>query len=203
VQFEMTKKKKKKNQNKENQDSSGKKNKSNLPLILSVLAIFISLGQLIFTVPVVLRYFDKVELKAVEFDIEKPIDDNYVRTSFMIINTGDNTAKNVELHLRVLKNDKILFVPEVFNLAKDDTKGGIARNLIFKCEELVPGEKVRFFIHSDFSEYLETNSLDTLYFNKPVTRPELSYGPYITVLKHSLGKVLLERPTDLTLNELK
>eukprot|EP00481_Brizalina_sp_1-RS-2013_P002805 TRINITY_DN7461_c0_g1_i1.p1 TRINITY_DN7461_c0_g1~~TRINITY_DN7461_c0_g1_i1.p1 ORF type:complete len:116 (-),score=11.76 TRINITY_DN7461_c0_g1_i1:172-519(-) len=95
----MTKKKKKKNQ-----DSSGKKGKSNLPLILPILAILISLGQLIFTVPVVLRYFDKVELKAVEFDIEKPINDNYVRSSFMIMNTGDNTAKNVELHLRVLKN---------------------------------------------------------------------------------------------------
>ncbi len=199
----MTKKKKKKKQVIDNPESNKKEKKSNLPLVLSILAILISLGQLIFTVPVVLKYFDKVELKAVEFDIEKPIDDDYVRTSFMIINTGDNTAENVELHLRVLKNDKILFVPEVFNLTKDDTKGGIARNLIFKCEELVPGEKVRFFVHSDFSEYLKTNSIDTLYFNKPVTRPELSYGPYITVLKHSLGKVLLERPTNLTLNELK
>ncbi len=199
----MTKKKKKKKQAIDNPESNKKEKKSNLPLVLSILAILISLGQLIFTVPVVLKYFDKVELKAVEFDIEKPIDDDYVRTSFVIINTGDNTAENVELHLRVLKNDKILFVPEVFNLTKDDTKGGIARNLIFKCEELVPGEKVRFFVHSDFSEYLKTNSIDTLYFNKPVTRPELSYGPYITVLKHSLGKVLLERPTNLTLNELK
>lgn len=199
----MTKKKKKNKQDKDNSKSIDKEKKSNLPLILSILAILISLGQLIFTVPVVLKYFDKVELKAVEFDIEKPIDGDYVRTSFMIINTGDNTAKNVELHLRVLKNDKILFVPEVFSLSKDDRKGGIARNLIFKCEELVPGEKVRFFVHSDFTEYLKTNSIDTLYYNQSVNRPELSYGPSITVLKHSLGKVLLERPNDLTLTELK
>ncbi|MBC3845413.1 hypothetical protein H8K90_03390 [Winogradskyella echinorum] len=188
---------------KSKEKKSKRTNKRNWPLIISIFAFIVSFGQLIFTYPVVLKQFEKVELKAVEFDIEKPIDDNYVRTSFMIINTGANTAKNVELHLRVLKNDKILFVPEVFNLAKDDTKDGIARNLIFKCEDIVPGEKVRFFIHSDFSEYLETNSLDTLYFNKPVTRPELSYGPYITILKHSLGKVLFERPTDLTLYELK
>ncbi len=178
-------------------------NKLNLPLVLSIFAIMISFVQLIFTLPIVLKYFEQVELRAIEYNISKPIDDDYVRSSFMIINTGNNTARNVELHLRVLKNDKILFIPEIFNLTKDDIKNGIARNLIFKCDELVPGEKVRFFIHSNFQEYLETNSLDTLYYNKSITRPKLSYGPYITTLKHSLGKVQLERLVDLTLTELK
>lgn len=199
----MTKKKNNIKQGKDGDKSLGKEKKSNLPFILSILAILISLGQLIFTVPVVLKYFDKVELRVVELNIEKPTNVDYLRTSFIIINTGDNTAKNIELHLRLLKNDKILFVPEVFNLTKDDTKGGIARNLIFKCEELVPGQKVRFFVHSDYKEYLQTNSIDTLYYNQSINRSELSYGPYITFLKHSLGQVQLERSNDLTLTELK
>lgn len=191
----MSKKKKSKKK-----DSDKVKRKWNLPFVISVL---INFGLLFFSIPTVLRYFDKVELKAVQLNIEKPINDNYVRSSFMILNTGDNTAKNVELHLRVLKNDRVLFVPEVFNLSKDDTKGGIARNLIFNCHEIVPGEKVLFFIHSDFNEYLETNSIDTLYFNIPIPKPDLSYGPYITTLKHSLGKVLVEEPINLTLTELE
>ncbi len=190
-------------QKKRKKNSDIKKTNSKLPLLLSIIAILISLGQFIFTLPTVLRHYDQVELKAIEFDLDKPANEDYVRSSIMIINTGENTATNVQLHLRLLQNDKILFVPEVFELTKDDNKGGIAKNLIFKCEELVPGEKVNLIIHSKFADYLKFNSLDTLYFDKPIKRPEFSYGPYITSLKHSKGKVQLERSSEIKLTELK
>ena len=143
--------KNKEKKDKENLKSKAKRKKINLPLYLSVIAILISLGQLIFTIPVVLKYFEKVELKVIEYELAKKKDDDFVRTSFLIVNTGKNTARNVELHLRLLKDDKILFVPEVFNLVKDDTKGGIAKNIIYECDEIVPGEKVRFFVFSKSS----------------------------------------------------
>ena len=199
----MTKKKSKKDKNKKTQDSNGKDKKTNLPLILSVLAILISLGQLIFTIPIVLRYFDRVEIQATELGLSKPTDKNYIQSSFLIRNNGKNTAENVELHLRILKGDNVLFIPEVFRLSKDDKKNGIAKNLIYKCDELVPGENVRIYVYSDFDNYLRINSIDTLIYEKTVAKPEFDYGPYMTNLKHSKGKVIINSPDSLTLKEIK
>ncbi|XMO87593.1 hypothetical protein AAFN75_04760 [Algibacter sp. AS12] len=199
----MTKKKKKKNRDKVIQESIGIEKKSNLPLYLSLVAIAISFGQLIFTIPIVLKYFDQVEIQAYELGIAKPADKDYVQSSYIIRNTGNNTAKNVELHLRILKGDNVLFIPEVFRISKDDNKGGITKNLIYKCDELVPGESVRIHVFSDFKNYLTTNSLDTLYYNKSSKRPEFNFGPYISDLKHSLGKVIVREKDSLNLSEIR
>ncbi len=195
----MSKKKKEKELHK----SIKKQKKSNLPLILSISALLISLGQLIFTIPIVLRYFERVEIQAFELGIAKPIEKNYLQSSFLISNNGRNTAKNVEMHLRILKDDNVLFIPEVFKLSKNDNKAGIAKNQIYKCDELVPGENVRVYVYSDFSSYLKINSIDTLFYDKTIKKPNFKYGPHLKILKHSLGKINIKRTDSLTLKEIK
>jgi len=197
----MAKKKKKKKQNKGNSDSRRKKNKSYLPLILSTLAILISLGQLIFTIPVVLRYFEKVEIKAIEFGIGLTQATNILETSFLIENIGDNTAKNVELELRVLKDSRVTFVPNIFELTSPNVPKTPAQTLFYELDELVPGEKVKLYVHCDFTDYLEINRIDTLIFNKPVPHLKFTYGPHLIKVKHSFGKVKIEYPDSLLLRK--
>ncbi len=179
-----------------------KKKKKRITIsIRSVILTVIAFGQLFFTIPVVIKYFERVEMEVVEHDISKFEHPNKIRTFYTIKNIGKNTAKNVELHLRVLKNDTYLFDPKIFTLVEDDKSDGVARNLIFKRDELVENETVDLYIFSIFDEYLELNSLDTLVYNKPIERPKQSYGPHITGLKHSTGKVSVKHLSKLTLRK--
>ncbi|MEF3079250.1 hypothetical protein [Winogradskyella poriferorum] len=202
----MGKKKEKKKKSKvefNDRESFKQQKPSKLPLYLSILAILISFGQLVFTVPIVLKYFDRVEIEAKELGIAKPINEDFIKSSFIIRNTGNNTAENVELHLRILDDDNVVFIPDVFRLVKDDNRDGITKNLIYKCDELVPGEHVRISVFSNFVDYLKINNIDTLYFNKPIKRPEFNFGPYISGLKHSLNKVKVEEKDSLYLKEIR
>ncbi|WP_179344442.1 hypothetical protein [Winogradskyella ursingii] len=170
--------------------------------MLSILAIIISLGQLIFTMPFVLKQFEKVELKATEIEFSKVKNLDVLNTSFIIMNTGENTADNVELQIRTFNEDKVIFNPDIFELIKGDNTSAPVKNLIYKCEAIVPNEKVRVYIKSSYTNYLDFYSIDTLEYEKPISLPEYQYGPTIIYLKHSLGKVNIRRKDSLLLKEV-
>ena len=191
------KKKKKKSK------SKSRKTKINISLVLSIIAILISLVQLVFDNPYFSKFINKIEISASELGIAKHKNEDYLKSSFLIRNNGKNTAKNVELHLRILRDDNVTIEPELFFLKKDDNKGGIAKNLIYKCDELVPGEIVRIDVYSDYSNYLKINSIDTLFFNEKAAKPKTPYGPYLKSLKHSQKVVRIRRLDSLNLTEIK
>ncbi|MEP0263408.1 hypothetical protein [Dokdonia sp.] len=118
------------------------------------------------------------------------------------MNTGNNTAENVELHIRILKDDKIMFVPDIFNHVKGENKEGLAGNLFYKCDKIVPGERVRIYVFSNYKNYLKTHNLDTLIYNKRIDVHKPAYGPNIINLKHSLGKVEIQRQNSILLRKL-
>jgi len=179
------------------------KTKVNISLVLSIVAILISLGQLIFDNPYFLKFVNKVEISASELGVSKHKDEDYLKSTFLIRNKGKNTAKNVELHLRILKDDNVMIEPKVFFRKTNDNNGGIAKNLIYECDELVPGEIVRIDVYSDYSNYLKINSIDTLFFNKKAARPKVPYGPHLKSLKHSQKTVEIKRLDSLILTEIK
>ncbi len=80
-------------------------------------------------------------------------------------------------------------MPNTFNLVNPEAPKTPVRNLIFKCDLMVPGEKVKIYIWSDFEHFLEVNNIDTLLYNTRTSRPKHDYGPYITRAKHASGKV--------------
>ena len=116
----MSKKKKKNNKETKTQEYKGIEKKSNRSLRLAIIAIAISALQLFFTIPAVLKYFSRVEIYAAQLGISKHPDEDFIRHSFLIRNSGTNTAKNVELHLGILKGDKVRFIPEIFELVRSD-----------------------------------------------------------------------------------
>lgn len=179
-----------------------RKTKLNISLWLSIFAILISLGQLVFTMPFVLKQFEKVELKAMEIEFSKPKDLDVLNTYFIVMNTGKNTAENVELQIRTFNEDWVTFNPDIFELVKGENTSAPIKNLIYRCDAIVPNETVKIFIKSKYSNYLDFYSIDTLEYNKPIPLPKYQYGPTIIYLKHSLGKVNIERKDSLILEEV-
>ncbi|WP_117880090.1 hypothetical protein [Aureibaculum luteum] len=198
------KKKFQKNQksvNNEDQRISSKSKRTNFSLILSILALVISFVQLLFTMPLVLKYYDKVEIQVHELGLTKLENYDNIFSQFKIKNIGENTAKNVEFRLRVLNGDSVRIVPKVFNLLKVDSSGIITKDSFYGCDEIVPSESVRIIITSDFSNFLKLNRIDTLFYNKAIDRYKVSTGPYIWDLKHSLGRVKVIGSDSLTLKK--
>lgn len=178
------------------------KNKLNISLILSIVAILISLSQVIFENPFFQRYFNSPELNVYEIGFAKEPNGNRMRTSFGIENNGKNTATNVEIQLRVLKNDFVQFIPNTFELIKDDRKDIPIRNLIYKNKEMVPNEKVMILVSSNFNDFLDINRIDTLTFEKAIAKPEFQFGPYLQYVKHSKGKVFIEELDSIRLDRI-
>ncbi len=189
------------NKKKKSGKKKSQKLRVNISLWLSIIAILISLGQLIFDNPFFLKHFNQVEINATELDVSKSIDGDKIKSSFLIENIGKNTAKNVEIRLRVLEKSSVIITPDIFELVNPEEPLTPARNLLYRCDELVPGDKIKLLVFSDFSDYLKINSLDTLYYNKTRARPERDYGPYISGMKHSLGKVMVDYKDSLVLRE--
>jgi hypothetical protein len=181
-----------------------KKNKLGIKstLVMSVLALLVSFGQLYFTLPFVLKSYEKVEIQALELGLAKSPNEDFIESSFIIHNSGQNTAQNVELHMRILENDRILFVPDVFDLIKGKDGEGLAHNLIYRCDQIVPDEKINIYVFSDYKQYLDFYELDTLVYNSPIKLPKYMYGPNIIDLKHSLGKAGISRQDSLRLRKL-
>ena len=180
-----------------------KKKKTNYSLVLSIIAIVISLGQLIFTMPFVIKQFEEVEMLAIELGMAKHPNEKYLESSFVILNTGKNTAKDVEFHLRTFNGDKIMIVPDVFELIKSSDKTAPVLNSIYRCKQVVPQEKIMIYVMTDFKKYLNFYKLDTLYYGKSNPLPRYIYGPNIISLKHSLGKVIINRQDSLRLKKLE
>jgi hypothetical protein len=168
---------------------------------LSIIAIIISVGQLFFDNPYFLKYFNKVELVSTEIGINKAPNSNRLESEFLIENIGDNTAKNVEIQLRVLRDSKVFFMTNTFSLINPEVPKTPVRNLIYRCDAMLPGEKVKIYIWSDFKHYLEVNNIDTLLYNTRTSRPKHDYGPYITRAKHASGKVESSSLVFLNLNK--
>ncbi|MFL0353996.1 hypothetical protein [Xanthomarina sp. GH4-25] len=175
--------------NKSNNKKKGKgKSKINISLFLSIVAIIISIGQFIFDNPYFLKHFNKVEIVVTELGITKAINSDRIEADFLIENVGNNTAKNVEIQLRVLKNSQVIFMPNTFSLENPNEPETPVKNLVYKCKAIVPGEKVKVYVLSNFEDFLKINKIDTLLYNTRTLRPRYDYGPYITSAKHDSGK---------------
>ena len=74
--------------------------------------------------------------------------------------------------------------------------------MFYRCDKIVPGEKVRIYVFSDYKNYLKTYELDTLSYDKPIDLHKYPYGPRIVNLKHSLNKVNIERQKSILLRKL-
>lgn len=181
-----------------------KNSKVNISLVLSVLAIVISSGQLIISSPFFMKYYNSTELIAVENSIAKHPLSNRIESVFLIKNIGENSAKEIELSLRTLHNDYVRFVPpDVFELAKSEKIDPVLPDLKYKCKSLVPNEEVRIIVSSSFEEYLLSNQLDTLLINRKVRRPNYQTGPFINYLKFSDGQAQLDIMDTLELREIQ
>ena len=179
----------------------GRKHKVNISLFLSIVAILVSMGQLIFDNPYFLKNFNKVELTATELGISKEPASDKIESSFIVENIGRNTAQDVEIQLRVLKDSKVIIMPNTFTLENPSVPETPVKNLIYKCDAVVPGEKIRIYVLSDFEDYLNINKLDTLMYNTRTAKPLFDYGPYISSAKHSKGKVENSSLVFLNLNK--
>lgn len=179
-----------------------RKIKLNISVLLSVIALIVSVVHAYYSMPFVLKQFEKVELKAMEIEFSKPKDLDILNTYFIITNTGSNTAKNVELQIRTFNEDWVIFNPDIFELVKGENTSAPIKNLIYRCDAIVPNETVKVFIKSKYSNYLDFYSIDTLEYNKPLPLPEYQYGPTIIYLKYSLGKVNIDRKDSLILEEV-
>ena len=104
--------------------------------------------------------------------------------------------------IRTFNKDRITFNPDIFELVKGENTKAPIKNVIYRCDAIVPNEQVRVYIRSKYSNFLDFYSIDTLEYNKPKPLPEYQYGPTIIYLKHSKGKVNIERKDSLKLKEV-
>ena len=169
----MSKKKKKKRKSK----------KVDISLALSIIAILISF----FSLPMVNKHFDKAKIEIIDLGLSKAKGENLMRKSYLLINNSGNSAKNVDLHMSILQSDWVFFSKKGFTMKEDDKLGGTAKNLVYQIEEFPSQFQLEITIFSPYSQYLKANNIDTLIYEKPLRKPQLYYGPYITEIIHSDG----------------
>tara|TARA_A100000171_G_scaffold51166_1_gene64644 strand:- start:52 stop:642 length:591 start_codon:yes stop_codon:yes gene_type:complete len=194
----MSKKKSQKNKKKAS-DSK----KLNWSFVISIVAVLISLGQLFFTYPLVLKYFEKVELSATELGVYKPTNNDYLQSVYEIKNIGENPAENVELQLRIFKEGNVIFEPNVFYLDKEDkTDEAVILNNIYKCDYLVKGESVKIYIYSDLPMFEFVYRLRDLKVGSHFKKHKYDYGPSLVNLKHSKGIVPIKKSDSIKIELL-
>ncbi len=177
--------------------------------LMSFIAVLTIIGP-----PILDSYLNRVEIVAIERGISKWDTSKYIESRFLVYNNGRNTARNVKIHIQILKGDYINFYPEIFKLIKSDattiehdtiTKQDTTdcecevQNLIYECEEFVAGQKVQVYISSDFSAFLKSNELDTLIINQTIRTKDAKAGPFITQIWHSEGKGEIISPDTMSL----
>lgn len=181
--------------------TKNEKRKIDLSLVVAILALIVSGIQVWISSPQYVKSSNKPELEVRE-DFRFSNSGDKILIHYFIENISEHTAENVTLRLRIWKDDFYQFVPDIFEVTKDDRNDIPVKVLNFKAENLVAGERVALLVTTDIKNFQHELKVDTLELNKKYEKPFMFIAPEIEMVKCNQGFAKIIREKFIVLNKL-
>lgn len=177
------------------------KRKIDVSLLVAILALIVSGIQAWISSPTYIKSAYKPEL-VVREDYRFSNSGDKILIHYFIENQSQHTAENVSLRLRVWKDDYHQFIPDIFELTKDDKSDIPVKVLTYKAENMVAGERVALLVTTDIENFKNEMKIDTLELNKKYDKPFMFIAPEVEMVKCSQGFAEIIREKSIILNKL-
>lgn len=126
-----------------------------LTLVFSSIAIFFTLIQLIFSVPIFSDYFYHPDIIG-SLD-KKEYDKGKIRFIYKVENRGNKTAENLILNFTCYKADSVTVAPNLNLDIKYKDNGVPLKDVIIKTETFVPGDYLFILVEMDSVKYQKSD----------------------------------------------
>jgi hypothetical protein len=124
-------------------------------LLLSILALLVSILQFVVTTPFFTDFYYKAS-----FEIEETypyLNENRVTSNFLIKNTSKNMVNNIEVGLQILATDIVQITPNRNIQLTFKENGPNLKDCFFTIDKLVPNETVFVLVNSRFDSLMRYN----------------------------------------------
>ena len=119
-----------------------------LTLTMSILALVVSVTQLVFSLPFILN---KIYKPNVVVKVFKPFEKNSkIISNFQIINNGNKFAEGLVTSFLCNLNDSILYSPQGgYEMSRKISAAGTMKEITLKADHFIPEAEVSVTIYSD------------------------------------------------------
>lgn len=125
-----------------------------ITIVISSLALLISIGQLLFSYPLFSKYFYGSKIIGTEFPIKN--ESKKCISTFQITNEGNKTADDITISLTCFKDDNVTIMPQLdFDVEYRDN-GAPLKDIVIKNRKFVPHDFIIVMIASDSTSYYES-----------------------------------------------